>query len=134
MLCVLLYEKYWVYFLCCLLGRENRAAFIAECKMWTGEKKIRDALLQLDGYSTWRDCKTALIYFVRRKEYLSVLEKIEPALRGVSEVYEVQEVAKNEFRCHFDSLASKGQRKDIRVLLLNMYDLAGKAIGDEADA
>ena len=113
---------------------ENRAAFIAECKMWTGEKKIRDAFLQLDGYSTWRDCKTALIYFVRRKDYLSVLEKMDAAIRDVSEVYEVQEVAKNEFRCRFDSLSSKGQRKDIRVLFFNIYDLAGKAVEDGANA
>ncbi len=49
------------------IEEKNRAAFVAECKMWTGQKAIADALKQLDSYLTWRDCKTALIYFVRKK-------------------------------------------------------------------
>jgi hypothetical protein len=42
---------------------ENRAAFVAECKVWDGEKKLGEAIEQLLGYLTWRDCKTSLIVF-----------------------------------------------------------------------
>ncbi len=56
------------------IEEENRAAFVAECKMWTGQKAIADALKQLDSYLTWRDCKTALIYFVRKKDFLAILQ------------------------------------------------------------
>ena len=42
---------------------ENRAAFVAECKLWKGEQLIIEAINQLLGYLTWRDCKTALVVF-----------------------------------------------------------------------
>lgn len=42
---------------------ENRAAFVAECKLWKGDQKISEAENQLLGYLTWRDCKTALVVF-----------------------------------------------------------------------
>lgn len=50
--------------------------------MWTGQKEVGKAIDQLDGYLTWRDCKTALIYFVRRKDFLNTLESAEAALRA----------------------------------------------------
>ena len=39
---------------------ENRAAFVAECKMWTGPKAVTNALTQMDGYLTWRETKISL--------------------------------------------------------------------------
>jgi len=42
---------------------ENRAAFVAECKLWKGDQQITEAVNQLLGYLTWRDCKTALVVF-----------------------------------------------------------------------
>jgi hypothetical protein len=41
----------------------NRAAFVGECKVWGGPKVANDALDQLLGYLTWRDCHTALVLF-----------------------------------------------------------------------
>lgn len=43
--------------------------------MWKGSKALIDAVDQLDGYLTWRDCKTALIVFVRQKDFIRVLDK-----------------------------------------------------------
>lgn len=42
---------------------ENRAAFIAECKMWRGEKECADTVDQLLSYVTWRDCRCAMVFF-----------------------------------------------------------------------
>ena len=42
---------------------ENRAAFVAECKLWKGEKAVLQAIDQLLGYLTWRDVKAALVLF-----------------------------------------------------------------------
>jgi hypothetical protein len=42
---------------------QNRAAFVAECKVWRGQKELSAAIDQLLGYLTWRDCKAALIIF-----------------------------------------------------------------------
>jgi hypothetical protein len=42
---------------------ENRAAFVAECKVWRGPKECSEAADQLLSYLTWRDCKCALVFF-----------------------------------------------------------------------
>lgn len=103
------------------IEEKNRAAFVAECKMWTGQKSIADALKQLDSYLTWRDCKTALIYFVRRKDFLAVLQTAEETLRTIPEMRQVQVVDKNEFKCCMVSAQNPGQQVQVRVMLFNMY-------------
>lgn len=41
---------------------ENKAAYIAECKIWHGNKKFLEAIDQLCSYITWRDTKTSLVF------------------------------------------------------------------------
>ena len=99
---------------------ENRAAFVAECKMWTGDKAVTEALEQLDGYLTWRDCKTALIYFVRRKDFMAILGKVEGVLKAISFLSGVQTRNVNEFQCRMASKSCPGQIKAVRILLFNL--------------
>ena len=99
---------------------ETRAAFVAECKMWTGEKEVAAAIAQLDSYLTWRDCKTALIYFVRRKDFLSVAKKMEGVLQQQDNISQVSVLDANEYKCFLASTSSPGQRKEMRVLLFNL--------------
>ena len=99
---------------------ENRAAFVAECKMWTGEKEVASAIAQLDSYLTWRDCKTALIYFVRRRDFLSVTKKMEGVLRRQDNISQVSVLDTNEYKCFLASTSSPGQRKEMRVLMFNL--------------
>lgn len=63
---------------------ENRAAFVAECKIWTGASGLSKAIDQLLGYLTWRDCSTALVAFNKRvKDFSSLVDgTIEDALRA----------------------------------------------------
>lgn len=103
------------------IERENRAAFVAECKMWTGQKEVEKAINQLDSYLTWRDCKTALIYFVRRKDFIKTLGSAEEALRAFSNMRNVTALDKNEFECLFLSNANPGQQIKMRVMLFNLY-------------
>ena len=103
------------------IERENRAAFVAECKMWTGQKEIAGAINQLDSYLTWRDCKTALIYFVKRKDFLKTLETAEVALRDYEGMRSVTSHDKNEFDCLYLSKANPGQQVRLRVMLFNLY-------------
>lgn len=103
----------------------NRAAFVAECKMWTGQKAVASALLQLDSYLTWRDCKTALIYFVRRKDFFSVLETAETAIRENENIRQLQCLDKNEFKCSMVSITNPGQIIQMRILLFNLYSDEG---------
>lgn len=103
------------------IEQSNRAAFVAECKMWTGGKEIEKAINQLDGYLTWRDSKTALIYFVRRKDFLKIVETVEATLRQISLIRQVTVIDKNEYKCEFVSENSVGQLISMGVLLFNMY-------------
>ena len=43
-----------------LIRYKNANAFIAECKFWSGQKKMTETINQLMGYITWRDTKTAI--------------------------------------------------------------------------
>ena len=103
------------------IERENRSAFVAECKMWTGQKEVKNAIEQLDSYLTWRDCKTALIYFVRRKDFMRVLEVAETSLKLFDGMKNVTPIDKNEFDCLFLSKANPGQQIRMRVMLFNLF-------------
>jgi len=59
-----------------LIRHEGGNVFVAECKYWTGSKGLLQALDQLLSYLTWRDSKSALILFVRNKDFGAVLEKM----------------------------------------------------------
>lgn len=100
---------------------ENRAAFIAECKMWSGAAKILESIEQLDGYLTWRDVKTALIFFVQRKDFLRILEIAKKTLEGLSIVRQVREVDRNELLCCFTSKGHEGILISMRVMLFDLY-------------
>lgn len=51
--------------------------FVAECKFWHGAVEFKKAIYQLfDKYLTWRDSKTAIILFVKNKEFSQVISTI----------------------------------------------------------
>lgn len=60
-----------------LIRNENQNVFIAECKFWKGEQVYKDTIDQLLGYVTYRDTKTAVLVFVRNKDFTNVLDKIQ---------------------------------------------------------
>ncbi len=59
-----------------LIRHEGKNVFVAECGVWKGIKNFFGKIDQLLSYLTWRDSKTAVICFVRNKEFTSVLETI----------------------------------------------------------
>jgi hypothetical protein len=67
-----------------LIRDGDRCVFIAECKIWRGQKSLSDAIDQLLGYATWRDTKTAILIFNRNKNLGEVLDKIPGILRSHS--------------------------------------------------
>ena len=103
------------------IERENRAAFVAECKMWTGKSALPEAVKQLDSYLTWRDCKTALIYFVRRKDFLKVLDTVKSALKAIDGMKNVCTLDENDFDCLYLSKQTPGQKIRLRVMLFNLH-------------
>ena len=103
------------------IEKDNRAAFVAECKMWTGTAAIPSAIEQLVKYLTWRDCKTALIFFVRNRDFLGAIDSATDALRKFSLMREINAVDKNEFDCIIYSALNNGQLIKIRVMFFNLY-------------
>jgi hypothetical protein len=57
-------------------AKDGTNLFVAECKVWKGQKKLIEAIDQLFGYLTHRDSKTALIFFVDQKEMTSIVSTI----------------------------------------------------------
>lgn len=67
-----------------LIRSEGKNIFIAECKFWSGPKKLIETIDQLLGYSSWRDTKVAVIVFNRNKDFSKVLESIKEATKAHS--------------------------------------------------
>jgi len=65
-----------------LIRSEGKNIFIAECKFWSGPKKLSETLDQLLGYSSWRDTKTAVVIFNRNRDFSKVLAAIPDAVRS----------------------------------------------------
>lgn len=62
-----------------LLRHEGSNVFIAELKFWRGKKAYLNAISQLLGYLTWRDSKSAIVVFVKIKNFSSVLKLVKEA-------------------------------------------------------
>lgn len=65
-----------------LIRSEGRNIFIAECKFWSGPKKLSETIDQLLGYSSWRDTKTAVVIFNRNRDFSKVLSAIPDTVRA----------------------------------------------------
>lgn len=104
-----------------LIERENRAAFIAECKVWKGKRSLQFALAQLQSYTTWRDNKLCLIFFSRNKDFFNVLEEIKSALPLEENYINLEEKDKNEFELKLKSKNNDSQILKIRVFAFDLY-------------
>lgn len=62
-----------------LLRHEGSNVFIAELKFWRGKKAYLDTISQLLNYLTWRDSKSAIVVFVKNKNFSSVLNVVKEA-------------------------------------------------------
>lgn len=105
------------------IQQDDRAAFVGECKIWSGSKSFSKALKQLLGYMTWRDSKAALIIFNKRNKGITEIEKkISAALREHSLVIrEIQKEEKGEWRIEASGVDDKNRRVTVHVFLFNLY-------------
>ena len=79
-----------------MLLTESEPVFVAECAIWDGPKTLTKKIDQLiTNYLTWRDSKAAVILFVGRKEFESILNKIPETVES-----------------HASYVASEGQQND----------------------
>lgn len=59
---------------------ENKAAFIAECKLWKGREYINKGIDQLLKYTTWRDVKVSYIIFNKDVQNFSKIQEQIPSI------------------------------------------------------
>lgn len=102
---------------------ENRAAFVGECKIWRGDQEFIDAIDQLTNYTTWRDCKTALIIFNKHNVGFSkIQEKIEPLVSSHQNFVRMESgVNAGEWRFVVKSDTDEDRLLTIHVFCFDLY-------------
>lgn len=105
------------------IEQDDRAAFVAECKLWKGPSNLTAAIDQLMGYLTWRDSKAALILFnVRNKDFTKLLESIPETLRVHQLVLrDLPCTEAGEWRFQTRSAEDASRRVTMQVFIFNLY-------------
>lgn len=97
---------------------EDKSAFIAECKVWRKSTTFSDALKQVYGYTTWRDCKIAVLIFnLENKDFGALLKKVDAEIKN-NENY-ISSISKkaNEWECKFKSKADSSAYITVNVFV-----------------
>jgi hypothetical protein len=112
------------------IEQDNRAAFVGECKLWSGPAGITAALDQLLSYLTWRDSKAALIMFnARNKEFSKVLEAMPATLKAHPLfIRDLPCDEAGEWRLQMRSEEDAGRRVTVHAYAFNLYQSGGPRI------
>jgi len=102
---------------------ENRAAFVAECKVWKGRKTIAECVDQLLSYLTWRDCKTAIVIFNKDVAGFSdILARTKPAIEAHPKILKmVQATDHGEWKVVFRSQDDDARLVHVQFFLFNLF-------------
>ncbi|MCK4532460.1 hypothetical protein KAU39_01630 [bacterium] len=101
----------------------DKAAFVAECKIWRGAKGLLETIDQLLGYLTWRDCKAAIILFNKKNaKFTELLDKVPETICEHSKLKKnLGEQEAGEWK--YILLSDEDEMRDIHVhiFLFNLY-------------
>lgn len=101
---------------------DNKAAYIAECKIWHGISEFSDAISQLFSYITWRDVKTSLIIFNKEnKDFNSILTKVNDYLKTYELCVTRSNIKKNIWDC---SIRKNSESEEIISLNIIICDIS----------
>lgn len=106
-----------------LISEEGRSAFIAECKIWRGQKSFSEAIDQLLSYLTWRDCKTALIVFNKNnKNFSQILELVDDTVAAHPNfISKVDQKDANEWLYKMQATDDETRVVKMNVIFFNLY-------------
>lgn len=103
----------------------NRAAFVAECKIWKGQKELSQAIDQLLGYLTWRDCKAAIVIFNKHNaKFSGILETI-PSVFAAHRLYKRRAEVKELGEWQFDMASREDEGRQVRVHVFAFHLFVG---------
>jgi hypothetical protein len=95
--------------------------FIAECKFWGGEQVLLSTTSQLFKYVTWRDTKTAIIMFVKRKSFQGIIAEAQQFMKKHPlYVSGPTEEGPTRFRYIFKHPADDNQRITVTLMLFHV--------------
>lgn len=102
---------------------QERAAFVAECKVWRGQKELLAAIDQLLSYLTWRDCKAAILIFNKHNaKFTELLEKVpETMMSHKNFKRDLGQQSDGEWRYIFTSLEDELRQVIVNVSIFNIY-------------
>jgi hypothetical protein len=103
----------------------NRAAFVAECKVWKGQKELSQAIDQLLGYLTWRDCKAAIVVFNKNNAKFSAVLENMPAVFAAHHLYKRRVDVKETGEWQFDMVSREDEGRQVRVHVFAFNLFAG---------
>jgi len=115
-----------------LIRVENKNIFIAECKIWKGEKVLLETIDQLLGYVSWRDTKTAILLFNKNKEFSKVVSQFPEIVKKHSNfIKEIKYESETGFRF---ILHHKDDKDRELVLAILLFDIPIEIIDVKANA
>ena len=101
---------------------ENRAAYIAECKIWSGQKCLENALRQLLSYTTWCDVRNSIIIFNKdNKDFQKVISAIANFLSSNDLCVKQSANNHNEWHCTFKKDKESTQTVDIQIVVFDLH-------------
>ena len=104
-----------------LIRVKGKNIFIAECKYWSGPKKLIDTVNQLLGYASWRDTKVAIIIFNRNKNFSQVLEAVPGAIKAHPNFKrEIDQPSETSFRYAFAHRDDPNREMTLTVLAFDV--------------
>ena len=107
---------------------DNRAAFVAECKLWKGPKALSDAINQLLSYLTWRDIRTALIFWnINNKNFSKLQAEVPKQLQQHSRyIRKANAGYAGEWRVIYRSISDDRREVLVHVFLVDL-NISGRA-------
>ncbi len=100
---------------------KEKDAFIAECKLWKGEKVLLEAIDQLDSYTTWRDVRTTLLFFNKdRINFDNAINAFVESIKKHSRYISMKEIKKNYVECKFKNRVGNNP-VTISFIISNFY-------------
>jgi len=101
---------------------DNKAAYIAECKVWHGEKQFQNAIEQLFSYTTWHDVKTSIIIFNKdNKDFNKLLNTINVVLDKNELCQKKISIQKNEWLCEFKKSKEMSSFITVQIIIFDLF-------------
>ena len=106
------------------LRHQDKNVFIAECKIWDGQKKALEAIDQLLSYTSWRDTKTALLLFNRRDSLTRIINSFKKVLpKHTCFLSEDKQIGETHFQYKFHHLNDEEREITVAVLFFDVPSL-----------